>query len=204
MIPKQRRPVDDDPERVARTRTLAIAAAAGDRDAFGELYRLYHGTVYAFAWHRTSNAALAHDITHDAFTRALAKIDTFTEWNGSGFIGWVTTIARNLLADHFKASRNRFEIPVAEWFEADVITPAVDEEVLAGLTAAEVHAAIARLSDSQRQCITLRFLKGLSVIETADAMGKHEGAIKTLQYRATLTLGRLLLHDPRQILEAAA
>jgi len=203
MIPKQRRPVDDDPDPV-HVRALATAAAAGDRDAFGELYQLHHGTVYAFVRHRTNSSTLAEDVTHDAFVRALAKIDSFTEWNGSGFIGWVITIARNLLADHFKASRNRFEIPVAEWFEGDVITPAVDEEVLAGLTAAEVHAAIARLNDSQRQCITLRFLKGLSVAETADALGKHEGAIKTLQYRATLTLGRLLLHDPRQILEAAA
>jgi RNA polymerase sigma-70 factor, ECF subfamily len=43
----------------------------------------------------------------------------------------------------------------------------------------------------------LRFLQGLSVAETARIMGKNEGAIKTLQYRAVRTLAQLLPEDVR-------
>jgi RNA polymerase sigma-70 factor (ECF subfamily) len=52
--------------------------------------------------------------------------------------------------------------------------------------------AVLQLSDQQQECIRLRFLMNMSVAETAAIMGKNEGAIKTLQYRATRTLARLI------------
>ena len=52
--------------------------------------------------------------------------------------------------------------------------------------------AVKQLNPEQQECIVLRFLQGLSVAETAQVMGKNDGAIKALQYRAIRTLGRLL------------
>jgi RNA polymerase sigma-70 factor (ECF subfamily) len=52
--------------------------------------------------------------------------------------------------------------------------------------------AVKQLNAEQQECIVLRFLQGLSVAETAQAMGKNDGAIKALQYRAIRSLGRLL------------
>jgi len=52
--------------------------------------------------------------------------------------------------------------------------------------------AVKQLGPEQQECIVLRFLQGLSVAETAQVMGKNEGAVKALQYRATRALGRLL------------
>jgi RNA polymerase sigma-70 factor (ECF subfamily) len=60
------------------------------------------------------------------------------------------------------------------------------------LTNAELIIAVNKLNPEQHECIRLRFLDGLSTAETAQAMGKNEGAIKALQYRATKTLARLL------------
>jgi RNA polymerase sigma-70 factor (ECF subfamily) len=51
---------------------------------------------------------------------------------------------------------------------------------------------VQRLNPEQRECIVLRFLQGFSVAETAHVMGKNEGAIKALQYRAVRALHRLL------------
>jgi RNA polymerase sigma-70 factor (ECF subfamily) len=48
------------------------------------------------------------------------------------------------------------------------------------------------LGDDQRECIVLRFLQGLSVSETANIMGRNEGAIKALQHRAVRRLAQLL------------
>ncbi len=52
--------------------------------------------------------------------------------------------------------------------------------------------AVRKLNPEQQECIALRFLQGLSVAETAKVMGKNDGAIKALQYRAVRSLGRLL------------
>ena len=55
--------------------------------------------------------------------------------------------------------------------------------------------AVKRLNAEQQECIALRFLQGMSVAETAQIMGKNEGAIKALQYRAVKSLSRLLPQD---------
>ena len=52
-----------------------------------------------------------------------------------------------------------------------------------------------QLGAEQQECISLRFLQGMSVAETAAIMGKNEGAIKALQYRAVKSLSRLLPED---------
>jgi RNA polymerase sigma-70 factor (ECF subfamily) len=65
-------------------------------------------------------------------------------------------------------------------------------EVLAGLTNAALLDAVKQLNPEQQECIVLRFLQGMSVAETAAVLGKNEGAIKALQYRAVKALARLL------------
>jgi RNA polymerase sigma-70 factor (ECF subfamily) len=68
-------------------------------------------------------------------------------------------------------------------------------EVLAGITNATLLDAVRRLGAEQQECIVLRFLQGMSVAETAAILGKNEGAVKALQYRAVKALGRLLPSD---------
>lgn len=179
---------------------IVAAAQAGDREAFGELYRLYANTVFRYLYYRVSTRALAEDLTGETFVRALRRISTYED-QGREFGAWLVTIGRNLLADHFKSARHRMEIPTGEMLDTDELAPPVDDEVLADITADALRAALADLTSAeQRECLTLRFLLGRSVAETADIMGKNEGAIKTLQYRAVRALGR----DHRLTREAVA
>jgi RNA polymerase sigma-70 factor (ECF subfamily) len=60
------------------------------------------------------------------------------------------------------------------------------------LTNVRLLEAVKQLNAEQQECVVLRFLQGLSVSETAAIMGKNDGAIKALQYRAVRTLARLL------------
>jgi len=53
--------------------------------------------------------------------------------------------------------------------------------------------ACERLSDGQREVISLRFGGGLSVAEAASVMGKSEGAVKVLQHAALVKLRRIML-----------
>jgi RNA polymerase sigma factor (sigma-70 family) len=55
-----------------------------------------------------------------------------------------------------------------------------------------VEAAMATLTDDQREAIALRFFAGLSAREAAEAMGKQEGTVRGLQFRAIAALRRQL------------
>ncbi|HVA60645.1 MAG TPA: ECF subfamily RNA polymerase sigma factor, BldN family [Mycobacteriales bacterium] len=176
----------------------AVARAQnGDAAAFGELYDRYVDQVYRYVYYRVGAAALAEDLTSDTFLRALRRIGSF-RWQGRDFGAWLVTIARNLIADHFKSSRYRMELSSADLIESGAEQAAAGPEgaVLEALTNATLLEAVKRLNPEQQECVALRFLQGMSVAETALAMGKNEGAIKALQYRAVRSLARLLPSEP--------
>lgn len=170
-------------------------AQAGDTEAFEKIYDRYIDTVFRFAYHRTGNRQLAEDLTSDTFLRALKRIGSFT-WQGRDLGAWLITITRNLVADHFKSGRNRLEVSSAEPFDASGKEPATtygpEDATLRYLTDKKLLSVLKELNPEQQECITLRFLNGLSVAEVAQAMGKNEGAVKALQYRAVRTMRRLL------------
>ncbi|BAJ29177.1 putative RNA polymerase ECF subfamily sigma factor [Kitasatospora setae KM-6054] len=175
---------------------LVERAQNGESEAFGRLYDHYADTVYRYIYYRVGSRATAEDLTSETFLRALRRIGTFT-WQGRDFGAWLVTIARNLVADHFKSSRFRLEVTTGEMLDSNECERSPEESVLESLSNAALLDAVRRLNPQQQECVTLRFLQGLSVAETARIMGKNEGAIKTLQYRAVRTLARLLPPDAR-------
>ncbi|MET9616105.1 ECF subfamily RNA polymerase sigma factor, BldN family [Kitasatospora indigofera] len=175
---------------------LVERAQAGESEAFGRLYDHYADTVYRYIYYRVGSRATAEDLTSETFLRALRRIGTFT-WQGRDFGAWLVTIARNLVADHFKSSRFRLEVTTGEMLDSNECERSPEDSVLERLSNAALLEAVGRLNPQQQECVTLRFLQGLSVAETARIMGKNEGAIKTLQYRAVRTLARLLPPDAR-------
>ncbi|MCX4512462.1 MULTISPECIES: ECF subfamily RNA polymerase sigma factor, BldN family [Streptomyces] len=189
-----RRPVADSDS--ARMMELVERAQAGEAEAFGRLYDQYSDTVYRYIYYRVGGKATAEDLTSETFLRALRRISTFT-WQGRDFGAWLVTIARNLVADHFKSSRFRLEVTTGEMLDANEVERSPEDSVLESLSNASLLEAVRKLNPQQQECVTLRFLQGLSVAETARVMGKNEGAIKTLQYRAVRTLARLLPDDAR-------
>jgi RNA polymerase sigma-70 factor (ECF subfamily) len=175
---------------------IVSRAQSGDSEAFGELYDRYVDVVYRYIYYRVSNATLAEDLTSETFLRALRRISSYT-WQGRDFGAWLVTIARNLIADHFKSGRYRMEVATSDLVEAgaDRSQDGPENEVLTSITNEALLEAVKRLNPEQQECVSLRFLQGMSVAETAAIMGKNEGAIKALQYRAVKSLSRLLPED---------
>ncbi len=171
--------------------SLVAAAQAGDAEAFGQLYDRYVTTVYRYVLHRVGDRALAEDLTSETFVRALRRLDSLS-FQGRDVGAWLVTIARNLVRDHVKSSRHRLEVATADVRDADRATDGPEDAVLQGLATAELLACVQQLGSEQQECITLRFLHGLSVAETAAAMGKGDGAVKALQHRAVRKLAALL------------
>jgi RNA polymerase sigma-70 factor, ECF subfamily len=180
----------------AAVMALVKRAQSGDGEAFGELYDQYVTVVHRYVSYRVANHSLAEDLTSETFLRALRRISTYS-WQGRDFGAWLVTIARNLIADHFKSSRYKLELATSDLVEAgaDRGVDGPENEVLTGITNASLLDAVKRLGAEQQECIVLRFLQGMSVAETATILGKNENAVKALQYRAVKALGRLLPQD---------
>ncbi|MEU4444308.1 sigma-70 family RNA polymerase sigma factor [Actinosynnema sp. NPDC050801] len=170
---------------------LVRAAQGGDTDAFGALYDRYVDVVYRYVLFRVGDRTLAEDVTSETFLRALRSIGSIS-YQGRDVGAWFVTIARNIVFDHVKSSRYRLEVTTAELTDNREVTDGPEQEVLTGAANAELLRCVAQLGDDQRDCITFRFIEGLSVAETAAKMGRNEGAIKALQHRAVRRLAQLL------------
>ncbi|GAB3194537.1 hypothetical protein GCM10027261_12710 [Geodermatophilus arenarius] len=170
---------------------LVRQAQAGDAEAFGRLYDHYVTLVHRYVLHRMGDRAQAEDFTSETFVRALRRIDSLS-FQGRDVGAWLVTIARNIIRDHVKSSRFRLEVTTADMRDADQATDGPEDAVVSRLTNEQLLACIRQLGSEQQECISLRFLQGLSVSETAAVMGKKDGAVKALQHRAVRRLAGLL------------
>ena len=170
---------------------LVHRAQQGDAEAFGELYDHYVTMVHRYVYHRVGDRALAEDVTSETFVRALRRIDSLS-FQGRDVGAWLVTIARNIVLDHVKSSLYRLEVATADMRDADRVTDGPEDAVITHLSNRQLLECVQQLGSDQQECIVLRFIHGLSVSETAEIMGKKDGAIKALQHRAVRRLAGLL------------
>ena len=180
-------------------RALVARAQRGDGEAFGALYEQFAPKIYTYLYYRAQgDAALAEDLTEDAYVRAMTKLHTYED-RGLPFGAWLYRIAGNLLIDHARRPRMA-PLSAEEHSELpDARAGAAFEGVL---THAGLAGALGRLTEEQRQAVTLRFLQGMSVAQAAAAMGRTQDAVKKLQARGLAALRRAL--GPEGLAELAA
>jgi RNA polymerase sigma-70 factor, ECF subfamily len=181
--PAEREPARDSPEHV---RELVARGQEGDRDALEELYLIHFDRIYSYLHVSVGNRHDAEDLTTQTFLKMLEKIGSF-KWQSAPFSAWLFRIAHNLAMDHFR-SRRRWQP------EEEVPEPPGEEEPSAELEAMQVIGResmlklIDRLSPEQQQVLTLKFVFNLPNAEVAAILDKTEGAIKSLQHRALVSL----------------
>ena len=150
-----------------------VAAAQADPQHFLELYDRYFHRVWAYVIRRAHDRAEAEDITSEVFRRALENLGGY-EWRGAPFFAWLMRIAANVQSDRWQKTGKESGDPPPETAGADI-----DVEQRAML-----FQLIDRLPEAQRRVIELRYMEERSLLETAGALGKTEGAVKQLQRRA--------------------
>ena len=176
-------------------RPLVDAARTGDEIAVAELYNAYFPRVYRYMLARIGNVGDAEDLTEEVFIRVLDALGRF-EWREAPFSAWLFRIAHNAIISHQRrdGARGR-HAPLSPTLPMNTQGP--EEMVEARLTLEEVMRATENLPEAQRQVIALRFGAGLSVAETARALGKGEGNVKVIQHKAIAKLRDLLLDKRR-------
>jgi RNA polymerase sigma-70 factor (ECF subfamily) len=167
-------------------RELVARAQGGERDALEELYLLHFDRIYSYLHMSVGNRHDAEDLTTQTFLKMLESIGKF-QWQSAPFSAWLFRIAHNLAMDHFRANRR--------WQpEEDVPEPAgaeersAEEEALYEIGRQSMLELIEKLSPEQQQVLTLKFVFNFPNAEVATILGKTEGAIKSLQHRALVSL----------------
>ena len=171
---------------------LVREAQQGGAAAFSALYEHYYDSIFRYVSFRTGNTTEAEDITAEVFVRMIESIHRF-KWKGYPFSSWLFRIAHNLVVDFYRKKGRRRIVslenapPIMEEGVVDA-----DARMDLELTMRDVRKAMEDLTDLQREAITLRFAAGLSVAETAKAMGKKDNAVKALQHAGLKKLRRAL------------
>lgn len=168
---------------------LIQRAKQGDPAAFAELYDRHQPAVFRYIFYQVRDAALAEDLTGEVFVRLVEKVDGFT-YRGRPLLAWLYTIARNLVTDHHRRATRTPDVSLGEGLVADTTGPEAAAEQ--SLDAERVNAAIACLTEGQRQVILLKFIEGFDNETAAQTLDKSVGAVKSLQHRALVELRRIL------------
>src|ERR1700726_2708731 len=162
---------------------LLVEAAQKDPNRFAELYEANFPRVYGYIARRVGDRDAAQDLTSDVFHKALASIRSF-EWRGVPFAAWLLRIAANMIVDRSK--RGVKEITGQELPDLPDLDkrPKLEEAD----RSARLFGLVDQLPQDQRRVIAMRFAEEKSIREIAQALGRTEGAVKQLQFRALQNL----------------
>jgi RNA polymerase sigma-70 factor (ECF subfamily) len=167
-----------------------IEAAQRDPARFVALYESNFALLYAYVARRVRDRVAAEDFTSEVFHKALANLPRF-KWTGAPFAAWLFRIASNLIAERSKrAAREGNQVASLSEPVPGFGLPLGQKQLEELERQAQVIQLVAELPRDQRRVLLMRFTEEKSIREIAGELGRSEGAIKQLQFRA---LGNLRL-----------
>jgi RNA polymerase sigma-70 factor (ECF subfamily) len=189
---------------------LVRQCMAGDQLAWQQLVVSQHRRIYAICYRFTGSASDAEDLTQDVFLKLYRNLASFDTQKGS-FQTWITTLARNLLVDHFRRTRSdRATDSLDASLSADEDGPSIADRLADPRPSQESHAsglelkvriqqALAQLSPELREAVVLRDLEDMDYKEIAQVLRIPEGTVKSRISRGRGELARLLQRIEGQV-----
>jgi RNA polymerase sigma-70 factor, ECF subfamily len=158
-----------------------VSAEPDRNDARRALLALYDDAlpvVYGYFVRRCGDRGTAEDLTSDTFLSAMnaARKDAQAPMS----VPWLIGVARHKLADHYRRRHDRLIVPVAELPEP--VAPADDWD--AELDRIVAESVLAKLSETHRTVLALRYMDDCSVPECAELIGRTVHATEALLVRA--------------------
>jgi RNA polymerase sigma-70 factor (ECF subfamily) len=172
-------------------------AQLGDPGAFGEIYAKYAGLILRYLYVRVRDQEGAQDLTQEVFVRVIKGIGGFEYRGEKSFLGWLYTIANNVLIGQARRKR-AVSTPLDENME--LVDPRGQDEVLSIYDRVALQQAIGQLTQDQQQVLTLKFFADMTNNEIATTIGRSEGAVKALQHRALQSLQQIMEREGHDIL----
>lgn len=184
---------------------LVARVAAGEEAALDLLHARYYGRLFRLAYVKLGSREDAHDTASEAFARAVKNTAKLHPLQTASLYPWLHTVVCNLITDALRRKRvrpylsldDRSRDDVAAYIEQTPNGRPLPDKVLERREVQEyVHQAIAGLPEAQGTAVFYRFIGEMSIREIAQAMGKSEGAVKSLLHRAMSGLREALTGTP--------
>jgi RNA polymerase sigma-70 factor (ECF subfamily) len=184
-------------------RRLVRRCVEGDGAAWQQLVTGQHRRIYAICYRFTGSAVDAEDLTQEVFLKLYRHLASFDCERGR-FQTWITTLARNLLVDHYRRTRlerasDSLDVSCSgeqggtTLAERLVDPRATQETHAAGLELkASIQQALSQLSPELREAVILRDLEEMDYKEIAQVLRIPEGTVKSRISRGRGELARLL------------
>lgn len=191
---------DNDQLEAADPEDLVALARGGDVDAVGALYDRHQLSIFRYTLSRVGDRHAAEDLTGEVFLRMVKGLPKYQPMQ-IPFRGWLFRIAHNLVVDHYRKHRSRLPIAIEE---AELTAEPEGDPVQSlerSVETERLYDLLSRIDRLQCEVVALRFLSGLSVRETAGAVGKSEAAVKALQHRGLAALRDLLSQPSGKVSE---
>ena len=160
--------------------------AAGDLDAFEQLFRQHQKDVYAWTMRIVRDPGIAEDLTVETFWRIYRSRTTFRA--GGSFCAWARRIATNAALDHLRASKRRIEVELPD----DLAGPAHVDPTVRRETRDRIKRAFDELPAKYRLVATLALVEEERYESIAEATGISAGLVKMRVFRAVRILRKKL------------
>ncbi len=164
-----------------------ILAARGDKEAFSLLYERYVRRIYNYIFYRTGNQHDAEDLTERVFFRALNHIQSYNN-RGLPFSAWLYRIAHNLVANWYRDTKRRKEVPLEDHAYTISRGDLPETEMVKDQEIEGLMEALRDLPNDRQNLLILKFVERLSNEEIAQILGRTEGAVKSLYHRTLIAL----------------
>jgi RNA polymerase sigma-70 factor (ECF subfamily) len=172
-----------------REEELIRRAQEFDEEALGWLYELFYPKLYNYAYLQLGNVQQAEDLASEVLLRVLESLKGY-RFRGVPLAAWVFRIARNCLIDLHRRRQRRPEVDLYEGIPNGHDSPQVMAE--RAVAQDEIRLALRRLTEEQQQVIILKFMQGMDNATVARVLGRSQGAVKSLQHRALVSLRKIL------------
>jgi RNA polymerase sigma-70 factor (ECF subfamily) len=160
-----------------------VVRAAAEPAAFTALYDYYFPRVYNYIRYRVREADAADDITTHVFEVALVKLSRYRQ-ERAPFAVWLFAIARNAVNDHFRAANRRRWLSLDALWDHPSSEPQPEQAAIHSQERAGLLAALARLSDRERDLVAMKFAAGLTHRHIAKLMNLGKSNVGVILYRA--------------------
>ncbi len=165
---------------------LLLKIRHGDQEAFAVVYDRYVDALFRFVAFRVRSEESAQDIVSDLFLKVWQHL-TSGERNIANLRAFLYQIARNLVADHYRAAQAA--LPLEEVGE---IKGSGEAELNVRVSLAEVEKALGQLRADWQEVIILAHIEGLKHTEIAEVIGKSPAATRVILHRAIQELKSIL------------
>jgi RNA polymerase sigma-70 factor (ECF subfamily) len=162
-------------------------AKNGHQQGLTYLFGGCYPKVYQYMYVRVRHQELAEDLTSDVILRVVRSLRSYHH-RGAPIEAWVYRIAANRLRDHFRKDRASQTVRLNE----ALVRGGRDGLAERVTTWLDLQMALSDLTRSEQQALALRYVQGLNIEETAQAMGRSRQSIKNLSHRARAKLRDLL------------